>query len=242
MKEVSEVIIHRKFHSKIISSSRTALSNISIYARLCLTGSNLLQLGQITVEDVIISTISVAIRFLPDGLIRPAARYCAGRTVVVCQNQRAQSVECARIASALFPPVCGAVDHGIRLGLGVISIDEILNPGNHCGLAQAVAGGTRRVILDIQHARKSPSITGPSSSVGEEEVSLSGTGAFIRVGKVIAATNEACFSRTGVVRRERGINVGGPFGSLDIDISIRLVSFRRKKILKHRWIGNEISP
>lgn len=119
----------------------------------------------------------------------PAAGDGAWRTAISGQHQRVGCVEGGAVASALVPPVGSGIDHWVTLGLGVVGVGEIFDPGDHCCLAKAVAGGARRIILDIEHTREGSSITGPPTSVGEEVVGLGGAGAAAWVGKVVATAD-----------------------------------------------------
>ena len=92
-----------------------------------------LQPGQIPVELIRIATVSVTIRILPDGLVRPAAGDGAGRAPIPGQHQRARSAELARIPGANRPPVIGAVNQWITPCLGVICGNEVRDPGDHGG-------------------------------------------------------------------------------------------------------------
>jgi hypothetical protein len=180
-----------------------------------LTGSNLLQLGQVAVEDIRISTIGVGVSVLPDGLEWPVTRDGSWGAAISGQHQGASGVECGAVASALAPPIRSAVDHGVTLGLGVVGIREVLDPGDHSRLAEAVAGSSRGVVLNIEHAGKSDSVAGPSTSVGEEVGGLGSTRAAVRVGEVVATTDEAGIRSTNVVAGEGRINVIGSLRSLD---------------------------
>ena len=172
-----------------------------------LTSGNFLELAESTVKNIRISAISITVRVLPDGLEWPVARDGSGGGGVAGQDQRGGGGEGCAVARALAPPVCCAVDHGVAGGLSVVGVREILNPGHHGRLAEAVAGSTAWVVLDIEHARESDSVTRPPTSVGEEVGGLSDARAGIRVGKVVAATDEASVRSPNVVVGETGIDV-----------------------------------
>ena len=120
------------------------------------------------------------------------------------QHERAGSVESSAIASARLPPVSGAVDDGVAFRLGVIGVGEVLDPGDHGRMAEAVAFicSLDRVILDIEHAWEGFPVLGPSTSVGEEVLGLDLTRAGVRVGKVVASTDEASCCSTLIVGGE----------------------------------------
>lgn len=129
-------------------------------------------------------------------------------------------MESGAVARAGAPPVVGGVDQGIPARLAVIGVDEILDPGYHGRLAQAVAGRTARVVLDVQHARKSPPVPAPASAVREEEIRLGAAGAGVGVREVVSATDEASVGGTGVVVREAGVDISGALRGLHADVSV----------------------
>lgn len=69
-------------------------------------------------------------------------------------------------ASAGIPPVGRGIDHRIPTGLGLVGLPEFLDPGHHFGRAQPVAGGARRVVLNVQHTGQSLAIVRPATAVG----------------------------------------------------------------------------
>lgn len=58
-------------------------------------------------------------------------------------------MESSTIARASVPPVVGGVDHRIPSRSAVVGVDEILDPGYHGRMAQPVAGGAVRIVLDV---------------------------------------------------------------------------------------------
>lgn len=99
------------------------------------TSCQLLQIGQRTVEDVAITTISVAIRILPDSLVRPTARNSSRSSrAIPRQNERASRVEGGAVACTSSPPIIGAVDHRIPGGFAMVGVDKVLDPTDHGGL------------------------------------------------------------------------------------------------------------
>ena len=98
-------------------------------------------------------------------------------------------MECRRIARAGRPPVVCAVNQRIASGAAVVGIHEALDPRHHGGLAEAVARGARRVVLDVEHARERDAVARPASAVGEEEIGLRRARAEIRMCKVVAASD-----------------------------------------------------
>jgi hypothetical protein len=129
-------------------------------------------------------------------------------------------MESCTVAGALIPPVGSGVYHGIDTGLSVISVAEVLDPGDHGGVAEAITGGSRRVVLDVEHPGEGNSIARPATAVGEEVVGLSGARAGCRVSKVVAATDEAGSGGTGVVLGKGGINEGSSLRGLCSIVSI----------------------
>ncbi len=92
--------------------------------------------------------------------------------------------------------------------------DEVCDPGNHSGGAEAVAGCARGVVFDVEHAGEGPAVGGPAAAVGEEEGRLGGAGAGGRAGEVVAAAEEGGAGGAGVVLGEGGVDVSGAFGGL----------------------------
>ena len=123
-------------------------------------------------------------------------------------------MECSTVPRAPCPPVVGAVDHGPPSRPAVVLVHETADPVNHGGFRKTVASGAARVVFNVEHSWKSPAITGPTSTMGEEEVCLCGTRARGRTGEVVATTDEACLCCACVVLGEHRIDVGGTFGGL----------------------------
>ena len=123
-------------------------------------------------------------------------------------------MEFGTVAGALVPPVGSRVDHGVDTSLGVVGVGEVLDPSDHGSVAETVAGGSRRVVLDIEHTGESFSITGPATAVGEEVLGLGGTRTGGWMSKVVATTDEASSGSAGVVLREGGVNDCGSFSGL----------------------------
>jgi len=96
----------------------------------------------------------------------------------------------------------------------MIGIHEVLDPGDHGRLAEAVAGRAGRVILDVEHAREGAAVGGPAAAVREEEGGLAAAGAGVGVSEVVAAADEAGVGGAGVVGGEAGVDVGSAFRGL----------------------------
>lgn len=96
------------------------------------------------------------------------------------------------VARALGPPVGGAVDHRIPLGLAVVGVDEVLDPRHHGGRAEVEARGAGGVVLDVEHAGEGDAVVGPAAAVRDEVGRLGAAGAGVRVREVVAAAEEAC--------------------------------------------------
>lgn len=95
----------------------------------------------------------VTIRVLPDGIIPPTGRKLSDRAGIASNNKRTGGGELATVSRAGFPPTCGSVDQGIATSARVIGVDKVGDPVDHAGRGEAVAGGTARVILHVEHAR-----------------------------------------------------------------------------------------
>lgn len=87
----------------------------------------------------------------------------------------------------------------------MIAVGELLDPR----LAGAVG-------FEVQHAGQRLAVVGPAAAVFDEEFRLRG-GAAVAVREVVAAAQEACFARAGVVGGEFGVFVRGAFGGFDVD-------------------------
>ena len=74
----------------------------------------------------------------------------------------------------------------------MVGVDEILHPGYHGRLAQAVAGvGALGFVLDVEHAGEGSPVPGPTPAVREEEFRLAAAGTLVGVREVVAAADEA---------------------------------------------------
>lgn len=130
--------------------------------------------------------------------------------------ERIVSAEGCAVACAGCPPVSCRVDHWVSLRQRVIFIGEIFDPVDHGSVTETVAFSTVGVVLDVEGTRKGDAISAPASSVLNEVLSLDGTGRDVRPSKMIAASDEADFSCSGVLRREVWTDVTCPFSSFDI--------------------------
>ena len=122
------------------------------------TSGQLLQLGQIPIELIRVSTIRISIRVLPDSLIGPSARNRARRASVPSQHKRRGSTERLTVSGAGSPPIIGRIDQWIPPCFAVVGVDEVLDPGYHCGSAKPVAGRARGVVFDVEHSWESLAI------------------------------------------------------------------------------------
>jgi len=103
----------------------------------------------VAIPDIRITTVTVGIRVLPEALVWPATRHGADGASILSQHQGVVGTEGSAAAGAGVPPVSGGVDHGVATSLAVVGLAEVLDPGNHVGWAQSVAGRTGWVILNI---------------------------------------------------------------------------------------------
>lgn len=179
-----------------------------------LTRRQLLQSREIAIKSICIATIGVRIRILPDSLIWPSARDRPNGAVVACQDKWTGGMERCTLTRALTPPIIGTVDHGIASRLELVCRDERLDPRDHCGFTQAVAGGTIWIILNVKHPWERDTIVGPASAVGKEEGRLSAAGTFVRVCKVVSSSDEAGTCGSGIMTGEVRVDVRCALGSL----------------------------
>ena len=171
----------------------------------------LLQLRQIPIKNIRIPPISITIRILPNSLIRPPTRNSPRTTPIPRQHKRTSATEGSTITRAGTPPVIRAVDERVAASLAVVGGDEALDPGDHGGGGEAVAGGAVGVVFDVEHPREGDAVAGPAAAVGEEEGRLRCAGGFVRVGEVVAAPDEAGVCGAGVVGGEFGVFYCGAF-------------------------------
>ena len=95
--------------------------------------------------------------------LRPPSRECSDARSIACEPQRVGRAERCAVARAGRPPVSGGVDDGVpepfvslqltsgnsfRLHsrLRVVGVGEILDPRDHGGCAQAVAGRAAGIV------------------------------------------------------------------------------------------------
>lgn len=123
-------------------------------------------------------------------------------------------MEGCAVARARGPPIVGAVDQRISRRLAVVGVDEILDPGDHGGLGEAVTGRARGVVFDVQHAGEGDAVARPATPVGEEVVGLRRAGAGVGVREVVAPADQAGGRGPAVVGGKAGVNVAGAFGRL----------------------------
>lgn len=178
------------------------------------TLSKSLQPIQASVEHIRVATIRIRIRILPNSLIRPATRDRSDGAGPPGQHERVGRREALGVARALVPPRVVGVDHGVAARLGVVAVREGLDPGHHGRGGEAEAGGLAGNGLEVDHARQGDAVVGPAAAVGEEVIGLGGAGGGVRVGKVVAAADEAGVGGAGVVGGKLGVGVGGSFGGL----------------------------
>lgn len=109
---------------------------------------------------------------------------------------------------------CRGIDHGVHASLGVVGVDEVVDPGYHCRGGETVTGCAGGVVLDVEHTGEGDTILGPAATVGEEVVGLGGSSGGAGVGEMVASTDEAGLGSAGVLGGERGGDEGGAFGGL----------------------------
>lgn len=118
---------------------------------LYLAGGNLLKLRVGAVEDIRITTVLVVIVELPDCVKAPASRKLTNLAVVACDNKGAFISKHGGVARASLPPASRGIDEGITASLGVVSVDEIVDPISHRSLAETVTSVAVGAILKVQH-------------------------------------------------------------------------------------------
>lgn len=179
------------------------------------TSRQLLQIRQRPVKDIAIPPISIRILILPNRLKRPTPRDSPRSSgAIPRQHQRARRMERRAVPRARGPPIVGAVDHGIPRRLAVIGVDEILDPGDHGGFGETVAGRARGVVFDVEHTGEGDAVARPAAAVREEEVCLRRAGAGVRVGEVVAPADQSRRCGSVIVGGEAGVDVAGAFGCL----------------------------
>lgn len=85
----------------------------------------------------------------------------------------------------------------------MVGADEILDPSYDGRRAHVVA---IFITFQVDHARESYAVTGPTPAVREEEYRLGAAGAYVWVGVMVAPADEASVGGTYVVTREVCIN------------------------------------
>lgn len=103
------------------------------------------------------------------------------------------------IARALAPPIIRAIDDGVARRSAVIRAHETLDPSDHGGGGETVAGRARGVVFDVEHAGEGDAVVGPAAAVREEVGRLRRAGGFVGVREVVAAADEACGGGAAVV-------------------------------------------
>ena len=176
-----------------------------------------------TVPEIRVAAVAVRVRVLPDALVGPATGDSTNGARILSQHQRVICAEGSAAAGTGVPPVSGGVDHGIATRLAVVGLAEVLDPCNHIGFAQPVAGRTGWVILDIEHAGQGLAIGGPATPVGKEELGLGCTGTGVRVSKMITTPNKTGIGCTLVMAGEGAVDIGRALRGLGmISVSIEV--------------------
>lgn len=115
------------------------------------------------------------------------------------QHQRIVITERSAIPSTGIPPIGSGVDHGVSTSATLVCLPKFLDPRDHCSGAQTITGRARRVIFKVHHSGKGLAISRPASSMGQKIVGLSRAGAAVRMGEVVATTDQAGVGCTCVV-------------------------------------------
>lgn len=149
----------------------------------------------------------VTIRVLPDGIIAPTSRELSDRAGIASNDERTGRGKLAAVSSAGFPPACRGVDQRIAAGARVVGVDKVGDPVDHAGRGEAVAGGTARVVLHVEHSGQCDAIARPPAAIGEEVLGLSGPGRAGWLSEVIASSNQFRICRACVVAAELGVLV-----------------------------------
>lgn len=130
---------------------RHALSTSRVYLT---SAGDLLQLCEISVENIIIPAPGRRIAVLPDGINAPAIWQGANRTGIPRDNKRRLAAERAIVSGAQLPPACGGVNQRILGRSSVVSVDKVIDPADHGTRAQAVAAVAAGSVFEIEHSRK----------------------------------------------------------------------------------------
>ena len=178
------------------------------------SAGNLLQLREISVEDIRISAPGRRITVLPDRINAPSIGQRTNRARIPRNNKRRFAAKGAIVSSTQLPPTCRGVNERILGRSGVVSVDKVVDPADHGARTQAVAAVAARSVLEIKHTRKGDAIRRPASSVLEEVVGLGSTGRGGGLSKMVTAPDEASCSGFGIMIAEAGISVGGALSSL----------------------------
>jgi len=67
----------------------------------------------------------------------------------------------------------------------MIRVHEVVDPGYHRGVREAVAGRPGGVVFDVEHAGKGDAVSGPATAVRDEVVCLGCTGGTGGLGEVV---------------------------------------------------------
>src|SRR6202030_1814125 len=78
-----------------------------------LSGGQLLQLGNVSIEDIRISAILVVVIVLPNSVERPVAGDWGGLGIVIGKHQWTGGVKIIAITRAILPPIISSINHGI---------------------------------------------------------------------------------------------------------------------------------
>src|SRR6266566_1311041 len=160
------------------------------------------------VEDVLVSGQAAPGRVLPEGVETPAAwQPAAAASRVVGDPQRVPLAETGRVPGARGPPVGGGVDHGIRVLLVGVLLNEVLDPRVHLVVRQPVALAAVGVVLDVERARQGHSVGGPAAAVADEVPGLGLTAGIVRDSKVVCPPDNPVIVRPDILIIENRIRV-----------------------------------
>src|SRR5262245_37219812 len=108
------------------------------------------EVGLRAVEDVLVAReLDRLVRPLPERVRAPTERELAHRLAPTRDPERDGRSEAWVVARAGLPPVRRRVDHGPAAGQRLVLGDEAREPRDHRRLAQAIAGRSIRVVLDV---------------------------------------------------------------------------------------------
>lgn len=96
----------------------------------------------------------------------------------------------------------------------MVGVNKVGDPAYHVAGRETVAFVAAGCVFDIQHTGQRDAVVGPATAVFEEVVGLVGARAAVRVSKVVATADEACFGGAVVVVGEARVDVSSSLSGL----------------------------